>query len=146
MDIYMDVIIYGSIWIFMGLYGYLYGCDHLWVYFNENFLARHSRNMWKIATRGEGIRDGCEMFQTIVADSLGLNLLGSKIPSKITSKTTLHMTSVKIICPFYNVELSHMCVVKLSFTAITILHEFSPHCDDFHPYSISFLDLKNFLR
>jgi len=70
---------------------------------------------------GEGIRDGCEMFQTIVADSLGLNLLGSKIPSKITSKTTLHMTLVKIICPFYNVDLSHMSVVKLSFTAITIL-------------------------
>ena len=61
------------------------------------------------------------MFKTIVADSLGLNLLGSKIPSKITSKTTLHMTLVKIICPFYNVDLSHMSEVKLSFTAITIL-------------------------
>lgn len=60
-------------------------------------------------------------FKTIVADSPGLNLLRSKIPSKITSKTTLHMTSVKIICPFYNVDLSHIGVVKLLFTAITIL-------------------------
>ena len=60
-------------------------------------------------------------FKTIVADSPGLNLLRSKIPSKITSKTTLHMTSDKIICPFYNVDLSHIGVVKLLFTAITIL-------------------------
>ena len=65
------------------------------------------------------------MFQTIDADSRGLNLLGSKIPSKITSKTTLQMTSVKIICPIYNVDLSHMGVVKLSFTAITILQSSS---------------------
>ena len=82
--------------------------------------------MWiKLLQLDESKRDGCEMFQTIDADSLGLNLLGSKIPSKITSKTTLQMTSVKIICPFYNVDLSHMGAVKLSFTAIRILQSSS---------------------
>ena len=57
------------------------------------------------------------MYQTNVADSLGLNHLGSKI----TSRTTLQMTSVNIICPYYNVDLNHIGVVNHDSSVLTVM-------------------------
>ena len=64
--------------------------------------------------------------KTFLADSPGLNLLGPKIPSKITSKSTFDLTLVKSYMSLLQQWLGpKKSVVKLSFTAITILQSSS---------------------